>query len=82
MERKISFAELRQFLERLGFTETVHPTHVVFEHLASDSLLVFRRYRARDAVSPANLVTVRKLLDERGLVEADEFDNRWRKAPA
>jgi len=43
---------------------------------------MFRRYRARDSVTLANLAAVRKLLDERGLLPADEFDNRLHKALA
>jgi hypothetical protein len=57
------------------------PAHFVFEHPASGSLLMFRRYRARDSDTPANLATVRKLLDERGLLPADDFDSRLHKAP-
>jgi hypothetical protein len=82
MEKKTSFADLRHFLEGLGFSETAQPTHLVFEHPASGSLLMFRRYRARESVTPANLAAVRKLLDERGLLPADEFDGRLHKAPA
>jgi hypothetical protein len=82
LEKKINFTELRQFLEELGFTETVRPTHLVFEHPESESLLIFRRYRAREAVTAANLAMVRKLLDARGLLGSEEFDNRLRKAPA
>ena len=82
MEKKISFADLRHFLGGLGFSETAQPTHLVFEHPASGSLLIFRRYRARESVTPANLAAVRKLLDERGLLPADEFDSRLHKAPA
>jgi hypothetical protein len=58
------------------------PTQFVFEHPGSGSLLMFRRYRARDSVTPVNLAAVRKLLDERGLIPPDEFDNRLHKAPA
>ena len=43
---------------------------------------MFRRYRARDSVTPAILAAVRKLLDASGLLLADEFDNRLHKAPA
>jgi hypothetical protein len=82
MEKKVSFADLRAFLEELGFSESAQPTHLVFEHPASGSLLIFRRYRARESVTPANLAAVRKLLDERGLLPADEFDSRLHKAPA
>jgi hypothetical protein len=65
-----------------GFSETAQPTHFVFEYTGSGSLLMFRCHCARDSVTPANLATVRKLLDERGLLPADEFDNRLHKAPA
>ena len=41
-----------------------------------------RSNRTGDSVIPANLDAVRKLLDERGLLPADEFDNRLYKAPA
>lgn len=82
MERKISFGELRDFLESLGFTESVQTTHLVFEHAASETMLIFRRYRRREAVTAANLTAARKLLDEKGLIPADEFDSRLRKAPA
>jgi hypothetical protein len=43
---------------------------------------MFGRYRARDSVTPANLASVRKLLDERGFLPADRFDGRQHKAPA
>jgi hypothetical protein len=82
MEQKISFGELRDFLEGLGFTESVKPTHLVFEHAASQTMLIFRRYRRGEAVTPANLTATRKLLDEKGLIPAAEFDSRLRKAPA
>ena len=82
MEKKPSFADLRAFLEGLGFSETDRPAHIEFEHHGLGSLLIFRRYRARDSVTPANLAAVRKLLGERGLLPADEFDSRVHKAPA
>jgi hypothetical protein len=36
----------------------------------------------RENGTPANLAAVRKLLDERGLLAADEFDSRLPKALA
>jgi hypothetical protein len=53
----------------------------VFEHPGLGNLLMFRRYRAHDSVTPANLAAVRKLLDARGLLLADGFDNRLHKLP-
>jgi hypothetical protein len=43
---------------------------------------MFRRYRARDSVTPVNLAAVQILLDERGLLPADEFDNQLHEARA
>jgi hypothetical protein len=39
-----------------------------------------QRIIAPDSVTPANLAAVRKLFDQRGLLAADEFDNRLHKA--
>ena len=79
---RIQFADLCELLDELGFSPTMQPIHIVFEHPASDTLLVLRRYRADELVTPANLTAVRKLLDERGLLPADEFDSRLHKEPA
>jgi hypothetical protein len=82
MNKKVTFAQLRKLLETMGFHGTTHPTHLAFEHSPSNTVFLFRTYRAADPVSPANLAAVRRMLDERGLMEADRFDKVWKKSPA
>jgi predicted RNA binding protein YcfA (HicA-like mRNA interferase family) len=71
----IPFAALQRVLKELGFVETRVPgSHVVFEHPATATVLLFRTYRPRDQVSAADLVSARKLLDERGVVDGAALD--------
>lgn len=79
---QITFADLEHYLEGLGFTVSRKPTHWLFEHPFPDTLLIFRLYRPGDTVLPHDLAGTRKLLDERGLMEADEFDRFLSKTPA
>lgn len=81
MNSKVTFAQLQGLLEKLGFRGTTHPTHLTFQHTASDTVFLFRTYRATDAVTPANLAVVRRMLDERGLMPADRFEKTWSKSP-
>lgn len=82
MNSHISFADLRPLLEGLGFTVSRKPTHWLFEHPEPDTFLVYRHYRPGDRVLPHDMAATRKLLDERGLMAADEFDRLSAKAPA
>jgi predicted RNA binding protein YcfA (HicA-like mRNA interferase family) len=84
-----SYASLRQLLEELGFTErTITGSHVVFEHSASDLVFFFRLFKPTDLLTPRELYPTRKILDARGLMDADRFDEllspkspRSKKAP-
>jgi len=79
---KVSFECLRKVLRDLGFVETVVPgPYLLFEHSPSGTLLPYRAYKADDSVSWADLVMTRRLLDERGLMEAEEFEALLQKAP-
>jgi hypothetical protein len=82
MTNSISFAELRQLLIELGFREYLDSEQVVFRHEPSDTLFVFRRYRPQDPVASYNLMDVRHMLDARGLMTAETFENQFRKTPA
>jgi predicted RNA binding protein YcfA (HicA-like mRNA interferase family) len=71
----VPFVTLQRVLTDLGFVETRVPgSHVVFEHAPSDTVFLFRTYRPRDKVTAADLIGVRKLLDEKGLVTSASFD--------
>jgi hypothetical protein len=77
------FAVLRRLLLDLDFAEKTGPSaQRVFEHFPSDTVLVFRGYELNEKVNLPDLISVRKQLDERGLLAADSFDTLLRKTPA
>ena len=82
MKNKIRFADLRQLLLDLGFREISGPTEIIFSHRPTDTLFVFRPYRAGDKVADYNLIEVKDMLDARGLLAEESFDDQFRKTPA
>jgi hypothetical protein len=73
---RITFAHLRQLLLDLGFTETVTPkSHVFFAHEQSGAEIALPVYRSNRLVLPHHLLAVRIMLDAKGLMEADAFDD-------
>ena len=79
----LSFSRLRRMLLNLDFEEREGRTaHLVFEHEPSDTIFVFRRYKPTEKIHYADLFSVRKLLDERGLLPADSFDRMLKKNSA
>ena len=75
MNKRLKFRELRRVLEGFGFQFRRGPNCVLFEHAPSDSVVVLRVYRANEGVNPADLAVARTLLDQRGVVEREAFDN-------
>jgi len=77
------FSALRRVLLDLEFAERIGRTSgIVFEHAPSDTIFIFRRYADNEKVNWADVATVRKQLDYRGLLPADSFDNLLLKKPA
>jgi hypothetical protein len=73
--KTIPFSEMRHLLRELGYREkTVANAHVF--HRAKKDLVIFRRYDAAEAVDWGDIVSTRKFLDMRGLLDAEEFDAR------
>ena len=73
----VSFAVLQRVLEDLGFVrKRVGGPQVVLEHGPSDTVFLFRAYKARDKVAVADLIGVRKILDERGVIEPEALEER------
>jgi len=73
---RITFAQLRHLLLDMGFTETVTPkSHVFFAHQPSGAETALPIYRSNQAVMPHHLATVRIMLDHKGLMDADAFDD-------
>ena len=80
--KKVPFRHLRQFLLDLGFSESRLPTSgFVFAHEPSDTLLFYRPYEPDETVNPGDVMTTRRFLDERGLLDADEFEEALEKTP-
>lgn len=79
----LPFAKLQSVLLELGFVErVVEGKYLGFYHADSDTLFAFRKYRAQDKVSWADLVTVRKQLAWRGLLTEEAFDASLNKVSA
>lgn len=74
-EPRIRFSKLRALLLELGFRETVVPdSHIGFRHELSDTTIMLPIYKGDDLLLPRHIVPVRTLLDGKGLLEGDEFD--------
>lgn len=71
--RPVPFAEFRAFLEKLGYVEKRVPKGRVLEH-PEEGLLLFRYYRDDEPVFPRDLLSTRKFLDLRGVIEVDDFE--------
>lgn len=79
----LPFARLRSVLLDLGFIEReIEGKYLGFYHAESDTLFTFRKYRPQDKVSLADLITVRKQLDWRGLQTEEAFEASLGKASA
>jgi len=79
----LPFAKLRALLLDLGFTEgVVEGKYLGFYHAQSDTVFPFRMYRPQGKVSMADLITVRKQLDWRGLLSEEAFDAALRRVSA
>ena len=79
--RSVSFAEFGRFLQSIGFSRKRAETAWVFHH-ETEGLLIFRLYRADEAVDEGDLRSTRKFLDLRGLLEAKDFDAFVQEASA
>ena len=78
----IKFRDLRQLLLDLGFQQASRAEEIVFSHEPSDTVFVFRPYRLSDSVTEYNLMEVKRMLDARGLLSADSFEDQFKKTPA
>jgi hypothetical protein len=74
-----TFAALKKVLLGLGFEEKESPgPGVVFRHAGSDALVILHPYKANEVVDLAEIVGIRRLLDEKGVIPREEFDELLR----
>jgi len=78
----VSFAQLRQLLLDLRFTETHANAYRRFEHPESGTVFLFRPYAKDDHVTVQDIATTRTHLDWRGLLSGKVFNDTLTKTPA
>jgi hypothetical protein len=78
----VSFAELRQLLLDLGFTQSRRGKFWFFEHPSSGTVFGYRPYRVREKVTLMDLHMTRRHLDLRGALEEQAFDGLLKQATA
>jgi hypothetical protein len=74
MPDRVTYGRLRDVLIGLGFQEDRRRDGVGLEHRKSKTLFLFRPYQDGDFIKPGEVVFVRKLLDERGLLAPETFE--------
>ncbi len=75
MAEKVSFTHLEQLLTQLGFRSFLTTQgYRAIAHESSDTLFVLPNYGDNERVAWHHLATVRRMLDERGLMASDVFD--------
>jgi hypothetical protein len=78
----VRFAQLQKFLEQMGFSKARDQQGWRFEHRSSNTVFLFRPYRATDRVYEHDLLLVRSQLEGRGLITEDAFNESLTKTPA
>jgi hypothetical protein len=77
----IAFADLRDLLLELGFSETREKTRVIYRHPVGGTFLI-RPYKDKDKVKLTDMLVVREQLDYNGIIAPDDLDRRLQKMPA
>jgi hypothetical protein len=77
-----TFAVLHQLLIDSGFTVRRTEKFIRFDHPETETRLLLRPYAEGEAVDAADLVAARKILDERGVMPRQEFEQRLAARPA
>ncbi len=71
----VTYEQLDQVLRQLGFlSHKVEPKWRRYEHPASDTLIILGDRQPTESVLPSELVSARRHLIEKGLVEAEELE--------
>jgi predicted RNA binding protein YcfA (HicA-like mRNA interferase family) len=77
---RITFANLKQFLLHLGFSASSVPgSHFLFEHSGANVNIMLRLYQPEELVNPAALAYVRRILDEWGILDREQFEDQLRQ---
>ena len=75
-----TFADFRHVLLGLGFVDRSVPgSHVLLEHGPTDTVVLLRPYHDAEAIDPATLLGFRRILDEKGVIAGERFDDLLRQ---
>jgi hypothetical protein len=75
MPKAITYADLFQLLCDLDFVDkSVKDSHVVFRQEESDTVILFGLHDPAETVAPHDVAKVRRVLDERGLLNSEDFN--------
>jgi hypothetical protein len=76
--KDVTFSELRQVLQGLGYRLKQTDKASIFHH-PKEGLVVFRVYRDEEPVAELDLLSTRRFLDLRGLIDGKDFDSLLRR---
>ena len=76
MPKQITFHQLKQALEKLGFEETsVNESYIKFNNPQAGAILVFSGQQRNRALHPAYRRMVERVLEETGILGREGFEN-------
>lgn len=74
----VTYGDLISLLIHLGFQdESVEGSHVALRHRTSESLVLLADVKSEEPVRWEDLISVRRHLDSKGLMDANAFDRRF-----
>jgi predicted RNA binding protein YcfA (HicA-like mRNA interferase family) len=78
-----TYRDLISLLEHLGFQdESVKGSHRAFRHAASKTLILLADLGSDDLVRGEDLISVRRHLDSKGLMDTRTFERRFPESVA
>jgi hypothetical protein len=76
---RATFGVLQQILLDLGFTMRAEATFIRFDHAGSNTWFLFPPHTSDEEVNARNLVGVRHILDTKGLLSRERFEELLRE---
>jgi predicted RNA binding protein YcfA (HicA-like mRNA interferase family) len=78
MSRKVTAIELEELLQYLGFRQvaSIPGSHKAFKHDPSNAVVVLGWIPPDGQLNPSVVVGIRRLLDEKGVINRDSFDRK------
>lgn len=74
----VAYHDLERVLAQMGFVPSDARSPLakyhVFTHQPTDTIVMLPYYKDDDNVSPAHLISIRRVVSERGVIEPDVFD--------